>query len=404
MSPYSFMSHLQCSYCGKEYQPDTIIQVCDTCGFPLFVRYDLPSLKKSMDRSVLTDRPANFWRYHELLPVHHPENIVSLNEAMTPIVGLSETAASMNMENLYAKDEGVLPSGTFKARGASIGISKAKEMGVRAIGIPTNGNAGAAWSLYAARAGMDITVVMPKSAPITPQKECLIAGADLYVIDGTIADAGKTLPQLVKSKTWYDVSTLKEPYRLEGKKTMGFEIAEQFAWSIPDVIVYPTGGGAGVIGIYKALSELQELGWIERRMPRFVIVQASGCAPLVRAFENGDRASVEWQNPHTIAFGMRVPKAFGDFLILDVLRNTDGIAISVDDEQIHAERQNVVRKDGLHTSPEGAAGITGVRKLREQGWIRPDETVLVMNTGSGLKYTDQITASPKTFAFQGDLL
>lgn len=404
MSPYSFMSHLQCSYCGKEYQADTIIQVCDTCGFPLFVRYDLPSMKKSVDRSVLTDRPANFWRYHELLPVHHPENIVSLNEAMTPIVSLSETAASMNMENLYAKDEGVLPSGTFKARGASIGISKAKEMGVRAIGIPTNGNAGAAWSLYAARAGIDITVVMPKSAPITPQKECLIAGADLYVIDGTIADAGKTLPQLVKSKTWYDVSTLKEPYRLEGKKTMGFEIAEQFDWSIPDVIVYPTGGGAGVIGIYKALSELQELGWLERRMPRFVIVQASGCAPLVRAFENGDRTSVEWQDPHTIAFGMRVPKAFGDFLILDVLRNTDGIAISVDDEQIHAERQSVVRKDGLHTSPEGAAGIAGVRKLREQGWIRPDETVLVMNTGSGLKYTDQITAAPKTFAFQGDLL
>jgi threonine synthase len=398
------MSHLQCSYCGKEYQADTIIQVCDTCGFPLFVRYDLPSMKKSVDRSVLTDRPANFWRYHELLPVHHPENIVSLNEVMTPIVGLSETAASMNMENLYAKDEGVLPSGTFKARGASIGISKAKEMGVRALGIPTNGNAGAAWSLYAARAGIDITVVMPKSAPITPQKECLIAGADLYVIDGTIADAGKTLPQLVKSKTWYDVSTLKEPYRLEGKKTMGFEIAEQFDWSIPDVIVYPTGGGAGVIGIYKALSELQELGWLERRMPRFVIVQASGCAPLVRAFENGDRTSVEWQDPHTIAFGMRVPKAFGDFLILDVLRNTDGIAISVDDEQIHAERQSVVRKDGLHTSPEGAAGIAGVRKLREQGWIRPDETVLVMNTGSGLKYTDQITAAPKTFAFQGDLL
>ncbi len=399
MSPYSFISHLQCSFCGKEYNADGIIQVCESCGYPLFVRYDLASLKKTIDRDTLTNRPQNFWRYHELLPVHDPANIVSFNEPFTPIVSLSETGASMNMTQLYAKDEGVLPSGTFKARGASIGISKAKEMGVSAIGIPTNGNAGAAWALYAAKAGIDITVVMPNSAPITPQKECLIAGANLYVIEGTIGDAGKILPKIVNSDNWYDVSTLKEPYRLEGKKTMGFEIAEQFSWSVPDVIVYPTGGGAGVVGIYKALLELQELGWMEKRMPRFAIVQADGCAPLVEAYQKGERFSKEWQDPHTIAFGMRVPKALGDFLILDVLRETDGIAISVDDESIHAERKNVVRRDGLHASPEGAAGIAGVRKLRDQGWIRPDETVLVMNTGSGLKYTDQITETPRTYAF-----
>ena len=399
MSPFSFISHLECSYCGKEYRGDNSLQVCESCGYPLFVRYDLASLKKSVDRDVLSDRTPNFWRYHELLPVLYPDNIVSMNEPMTPIVTLSETAKSMGLDNLLAKDEGVLPSGTFKARGASIGISKAKEMGVRAIGIPTNGNAGAAWTLYAAKAGIDITVVMPNSAPATPQKECLIAGANLYVIDGTIADAGKILPQVIEADSWYDVSTLKEPYRLEGKKTMGFEIAEQLDWQVPDVIVYPTGGGAGVIGIYKAFMELQELGWLGKRMPRFVIVQASGCAPLVRAFEKGDRFSVEWQDPHTIAFGMRVPKALGDFLILDVLRQTDGTAVSVDDDEIRAERQNVVRKDGLHASPEGAAGVAGIRKLREQGWIRPDETVLVMNTGSGLKYTDQITAKPKTFSF-----
>lgn len=356
-------------------------------------------MKKSISRDALADRPQNFWRYHELLPVLHQENIVSMNEPFSPIIKLSESGSDMGITRLFAKDEGVLPSGTFKARGASIGVSKAKEIGVRAIGIPTNGNAGAAWALYAAKAGIPITVVMPNTAPVTPQKECLIAGANLYVIDGTIADAGKTLSHIIDADSWYDVSTLKEPYRLEGKKTMGFEIAEQLGWKVPDVIVYPTGGGAGVIGIYKAFQELQELGWLEKRMPRFVVVQASGCAPLVRAYDRGDLFSEEWQNPETIAFGMRVPKALGDYLILDVIKQTHGIAISVNDRAIQAERENVVRKDGLHASPEGAAGIAGVRKLRSQGWIRPDDTVLVMNTGSGLKYTDQITAKPKAFSY-----
>lgn len=394
MSSFSYLSHLECSKCGREYSSTTLIQVCENCHAPLFARYNLNALKNSVLKKSITERPANFWRYHELLPVHSPEHIVSFHEPMTPLVELEETAQSMGLSTLYAKDEGALPSGTFKARGASIGISKAKEMGVKAIALPTNGNAGAAWALYAARAGMDITVIMPNSAPLTPQKECLIAGAHLYVIDGTIGDAGRLLPSVVKADPWYEVSTLKEPYRLEGKKTMGFELAEQLGWKVPDVIVFPTGGGAGVIGIYKALQELQEVGWIEQKMPRFVVVQAAGCAPLVQAFNNEAQYSEEWCDPHTIAFGMRVPKALGDFLVLDVLRNTDGYAISVNDEEIHTERTQVVRKDGLHTSPEGAAAIAGVRKLRQMNWIRPHETVLTMNTGSGLKYTEQISEVP----------
>lgn len=356
----------------------------------MWVRYDLEGLAKAITKEELAARPQNLWRYHEWLPVMDPASIVSLHEAMTPLIPVPQSGADMEIADLLVKDEGVLPSGTFKARGASVGISKAKELGVEALAIPTNGNAGAAWALYAARAGIRATVVMPDSAPLAPRKECVIAGADLYVISGTIGDAGKIVARTCAKKGWYDVSTLKEPYRLEGKKTMGLEIAEQFGWSVPDVIVYPTGGGAGVIGIYKGLRELQEMGWIGPKLPRMAIVQAAGCAPLVRAFQGGDKVSREWENPHTIAFGMRVPKALGDFLILDVLRETGGAAITVTDREIAEERAATVARDGLHVCPEGAAALAGARKLRASGYIREGERVLVMNTGSGLKYVDQI--------------
>lgn len=394
MREFSYLSHLECSRCGRTYEANQRRQVCEDCQAPLLARYDLALLKQVLSRDEWDNRSAGFWRYHELLPVRDPANIVSMNEPMTPIISLDATAKSMGLSTLYAKDEGVLPSGSFKARGASVGISRAKELGVTALAIPTNGNAGSAWALYSARAGIEATVVMPNDAPKTPQKECLIAGARLFVVDGTIADAGKVVQQEVEERGVYDVSTLKEPYRLEGKKTMGFEIAQQFGWSVPDVIVYPTGGGAGVIGIYKALCELQELGFIGDKLPRMAIVQAEGCAPLVRAFDAAQPESYMWENPHTIAFGMRVPKALGDFMILDVLQKTNGIAITVMDEQIQQQRTDVAQKEGFHVCPEGAAGLAGVKKLKELGWIKAHETVLAMNTGSGLKYIDQIMGAP----------
>nr|NNM89364.1 threonine synthase [Bacilli bacterium] len=394
MIPYSFLTHLECSKCGKRYEADVIQQTCHHCHTPLLARYDLEAMKGVITKEEWEKRPQNFWRYHELLPLRDPSFKVSMNEPMSPIVTLPRTAETIGMKQLLAKDEGVLPSGSFKARGASIGISRAKELGVTKLGIPTNGNAGAAWALYSARAGIEATVIMPKDAPLAPQKECVVAGANVYLIDGTIGDAGNIIHQKAREEGLYDVSTLLEPYRLEGKKTMGFEIAEQFGWSVPDVIVYPTGGGAGVIGIYKALTELQALGFIGPKLPRIAIVQAVGCAPLVKAFEEGKEDSIAWENPQTVAFGMRVPKALGDYMILDVIRKTGGTAITVTDEEIKAQRMAVVEQDGFHVCPEGAAGIAGVKKLVASGWIQQDETVLAMNTGSGLKYIDQIVGVP----------
>ena len=392
MSGFSFLSHLRCSRCERLYDCSTLFQLCE-CGAPLLAQYDLAACRDVLTKQILATRPQTLWRYHELLPVNNPDSIVTLGEVMTPLIPLRERARAMDMTSLIIKDEGMLPSGTFKARGAAVGISKAKEFGVASIALPTNGNAGAAWALYAARAQMQATVVMPTSAPLTPRKECVIAGADLYVVDGTIADAGQIISRSTKANGWYDVSTLKEPYRLEGNKTIGFEIAEQFNWNPPDVIIYPTGGGEGVIGIYKAFRELQEMGWIEDRLPRMAIIQSAGCAPLVKAFEQGSKTSELWDDPHTVAFGMRVPKALGDFLILDILEQTNGIAISVTDEEIIQERMGTVMQEGLHVCPEGAAALAGARKLRASGWIDQQETVLVMNTGSGLKYVDQIISS-----------
>ncbi len=399
MEVFSCLSHLQCTRCNRTFAVDERIQTC-SCGAPLLARYDLQQASRHLTKAHLRERPCTLWRYHELLPVRDPHFVVSMNESMTPLIPLHATGRHMDVPHLILKDEGALPSGTFKARGASVGVSKAMELGESSLAITTNGNAGAAWSLYAARAGIHISVVMPIDAPVTSRKECALAGADLSVIHGTIADGGQLVQRLVAQSGGYDVSTLKEPYRLEGKKTMGFEIAEQFDWSAPDVIVYPTGGGAGVIGIYKAFRELQELGWIGSRLPRLVVVQAEGCAPLVRAFQKGEHTSTPWKNPETIAFGLRVPKALGDFLILDALYQTAGTAVSVGDGEIVRERGEVARRDGVHVCPEGAAALAGVRRLRQQGWIGDNETVLVMNTGSGLKYVDQLSADGREIDLQ----
>jgi len=358
----------------------------------LLANYDLDALKKRVTPDCLLGRKENLWRYHELLPIIEEKNIVSLGEGMTPLLPLPRLGTEMGIRHLYMKDEGALPSGTFKARGAAVGVSKAKELGVTELAMPTNGNAGAAWSLYAARAGIGASIVMPVGAPLINRKECAVAGAKLHLVEGTISDAGKIVEQAVKTHGWFDASTLKEPYRVEGKKTMGLEIAEQFGWNVPDVILYPTGGGVGLIGIYKALRELVALGWIPDRLPRLVAVQAKGCAPIVRAWEEKKRESAFWAHPSTVAFGIQVPKALGDFLVLEAVYETEGCAVAVEDAALLQEMQRVARTEGAFVCPEGAAAFSAARALRENGWIQDGETVVVLNTGCGLKYPETVRA------------
>lgn len=387
---YSYVKELRCPKCSHTYSVNDIHHLC-TCGSPLLVDYDLKTMKKMVKRDVVKDRPADLWRYHELLPVQDPAHKVTLGEGMTPLLPLYRLGQDMGLPRLLMKDEGLIPTGSFKARGAAVGVSKAKELGVRELAMPTNGNAGAAWSLYAARAGIKSTIVMPVDAPKITRNECAISGANLYLVNGLISDAGEIVGKAVDEHAFYNVSTLKEPYRIEGKKTMGLEIAEQLDWNLPDVILYPTGGGVGLIGIYKALSELKELGWISTdRMPRLVAVQAEGCAPIVQAWEKGEKESAFWENSETIAFGINVPKALGDFLVLDAIEKTSGCAVSVSDEDLLTEQKRVAELEGAFVCPEGAAAVTAARKLRKKGWIKEQEQVVVLNTGAGIKYPDTV--------------
>jgi threonine synthase len=310
---------------------------------------------------------------------------------MTPLLHLKKLGEQLGFSQLYLKDEGMNPGGTFKSRGAAVGVSRARELGITKLAMPTNGNAGAAWAIYCAKAGIEAYIVMPVDAPAITRNECAITGAKLYLVNGLISDAGKIVAAAVKKYGWMDASTLKEPYRIEGKKTMGLEIAEQFGWEVPDVILYPTGGGVGIIGIYKALLELRELGWIGDKLPRLVAVQAEGCAPIVRAWEQKKPASEFWNNASTIAFGITVPKALGDFLVLEALYATDGCAIAVTDKDILDNQVKLASQEGLFICPEGAATLTAARQLLQSGWIKPDEKVVLLNTGSGLKYPDTVT-------------
>ncbi len=389
--PYSYLSHLSCPKTGERYDADRIQQLSDV-GAPLLVAYDLDALRQVWKPSDLIGREASLWRYHELLPVLDPAHVVSLGEGFTPLFKTPRIGRDLGIDDLWLKDEGIIPTGSFKARGAAVGVSRAKELGVRALAMPTNGNAGAAWSLYAARAGIQATVVMPEDAPLITRNETAISGARLYLVNGLISDAGKQVAQAVAEGGLYDASTLKEPYRIEGKKTMGLELAEQFGWRLPDVILYPTGGGVGLIGIHKAFQELRELGWIpaDRPLPRLVAVQASGCAPIVRAWEKRAEASEFWQDSRTVAFGINVPKALGDFLVLRALYESEGYAIAVDDAELLAEQRKVAELEGAFICPEGAALYAAARKLREGGWIRPGERVVVLNTGAGIKYPDTV--------------
>ena len=393
--PYSFLSHLECSACSTRHDADVVQGLC-TCDAPLLARYDLESATSAVSTSKIAERSPDLWRYHELLPVRDPGSVVTFGEGMTPLLPLSRLGGSVGIPRLLMKDEGMLPTGTFKARGAASGISRAKEMGVTAIAMPTNGNAGAAWSAYAARAGMRACIVMPEEAPDITKSECVATGADLYLVKGLINDAGVIVADAVAHEGWFDASTLKEPYRIEGKKTMGFEIVEQLGWRVPDVIVYPTGGGVGLIGIYKALLELQALGWISERLPRLVAVQATGCAPIVRAFELGDRVAEPWQGASTVAFGINVPRALGAPLVLDALYATGGIAVAVDDEELLSDQQLLARLEGCFICPEGAAAVSAIRRLRGAGWLSANDEVVVLNTGAGLKYPDTVTVDVPT--------
>lgn len=389
-----YLTHLECPRCGQDRPADRPQNLCD-CGSPLLARYDLAAVARAVTPERFPLRPADLWRYRELLPVADPRHVTSLGEGWTPLLRAPAYGAEIGIPDLIVKDEGLTPTGSFKARGAAVGVSRARELGVERIAMPTNGNAGAAWATYAARAGLGATIVMPLDAPVICRRECVAAGADLRLVDGLISDAGRRVADLVAASggAVFDAGTLREPYRLEGKKTMGYEIVEQLGWQVPDVIIYPTGGGVGLIGIHKAVEELRELGWIEDRTPRLVAVQSTGCAPIVRAFAAGEERAQPWEDARTVAFGITVPAPLGDELILAALRSSAGTAVAVSDEEIVADLRDFAAREGLLLCPEGAACSTAARHLRAGGWIRAGERVVVLNTGTGLKYPHTVDVS-----------
>jgi threonine synthase len=396
VAPYSTLAHLDCSRDGTRYDADTV-QGTSTLGAPLLARYDLDQVRDTVTPAEIATRTPDLWRYHELLPVRDERHVVTLGEGMTPLLDLPRHGARLGVPALRMKDEGLVPTGAFKARGAAVGVSRAVELGVTGIAMPTNGNAGAAWACYAARAGIGALIAMPVDAPVITRRECVVAGAELYLVDGLIGDAGAIVADAVTRRPGFqDTSTLREPYRLEGKKTMGYEIAEQLGWRAPDVILYPTGGGVGIIAIHKALLEMRELGWISGPLPRLVAVQAAGCAPIVDAFAAGLDAGVAPADPRTVAFGITVPKALGDFLVLDAVRSTGGTALAVTDGELLAAQGALARDEGTWICPEGAACMAAVGRLRESGWLDGTEDVVVLNTGSGLIYPDTVPVDVPT--------
>ncbi len=382
----NFLTHLECGLCKETMEPNKVWKLCPKCSKPLLVRYDLQAAKKSIRPDIISQREPNMWRYRELLPVSNPANILTLGEGFTPLHHARRLGNELGFANLYIKDEGLNPTGSFKARGLSTAISRAKELGITSVSIPTAGNAGGAMSAYAALAGMEAHVFMPKDVPKPFINECRGLGASVTLIDGLITDCGKAAKKEVEKYNRFDISTLKEPYRIEGKKTMGYELAEQMNWTLPDVIIYPTGGGTGLVGMWKAFDEMEKLGWIDSKRPRMVSVQSEGCAPIVKAFKEGKEFADIWENAKTIADGLRVPDAVGDFLILRALSESNGTAVAVPDDEIMKAANLMGRTQGIFPAPEGAATLVGFKRLRQQGWIKDAETVVLFNTGSGHKY------------------
>lgn len=391
--PRSFVTHLRCSGCSERYSISDLQTVCPRCSRTLLVEYDLAAAQTSLSPEVIQRREGTLWRYRELLPVVDDAHIVSLGEGWTPLIRADRLGRTLGLERLLVKEEGYNPTGSFKARGLCLAVSRAKELGVREAAMPSAGNAGGALAAYAARAGISAHVFMPADTPSANIIEVEAYGASVRLVEGVISDAGKRMVEESRGKNWFDMSTMKEPYRLEGKKTMGYEIAEQMGWRLPDVIVYPTGGGTGLIGMWKAFSELETLGWITGRKPKMVSVQAAGCAPIVKAFKEGKNESEFWNGAETKASGLRVPKAFADALIMDAIYASGGCAVAVSDEELLADMKTIAAGEGLFFCPEGAATVSAARRLLADGFIKKDDVVVLFNTGSGYKYMDLFAAS-----------
>src|SRR5271169_4477900 len=381
----TFVTHLECSLTGECYPADTL-QTLSKAGRPLLVRYDLEGVRRVLSREMLDDRPQTLWRYRELLPVRRPENVVSLGEVVTPLIALPRIAARLGGGEILVKDEGRLPTGSFKARGLALAVSMAKELGIATMAMPTNGNAGAAMAAYCARAGIKAYVFCPDDTPAVNIREIAMQGAEVFLVDGLIDDCGKLVSEGEREVGWFNCSTLREPYRIEGKKTMGIELAEQLGWQLPDVIFYPTGGGTGIIGMWKAFAELEAIGWIGHKRPRMVVVQAEGCAPMVKAWQEGAEHAPRWENAHTFAAGIRVPQAVGDFLILRAVRESGGFAIAVSDDAISQALEDVAREEGFLMCPEGAATYAAYKQGLVEGRVTRSEQAVLFNCATGLKY------------------
>jgi threonine synthase len=386
MKTSSTLTHLECAYCGETYAPNQLMNLCPECSKPLLARYDLDRAAQTLTKEALANREASLWRYEEVLPVQAKRAMLRLGEGWTPLCHADRLGAEIGCVETYVKDEGLNATGSFKARGLSMAVSRAFELGAQELAIPSAGNAAGAMSAYAAAAGLPAHVFMPVDVPSLFQVECRELGASVTLVDGLITDCGVKVREGVEAYGWFDVSTLKEPYRVEGKKTMGYEVAEHFAWRLPDVIIYPTGGGTGLVGMWKAFDEMEQMGLIDSHRPRMVSVQSSGCAPMVRAFDEQAEFATPWEGAATVADGLRVPAAVGDFLILRALRESSGTALAVTDQEMLDYARVMGRHTGIFPAPEGAACLAAQVKLLEEGWIQPDERVVLFNTGSGLKY------------------
>jgi len=385
------VTHLECAACGLRHEARRLLNLCTECEKPLLVRYDLKQAAETLTKESLKERAPDLWRYREVLPVEHDENVINLGEGFTPLVRASRLGAQLGLSELYIKDEGQNPTQSFKARGMAAAVSMAKELGAKKLAVPSAGNAAGALAAYAARAGLEAHIFMPRDTPRANVVECEQTGAHVTLMDGLITDCGAEVGRRKEAEGWFDVSTLKEPYRIEGKKTMGYELAEQFDWELPDVIIYPTGGGTGLIGMWKAFDEMEAMGWIGPKRPRMVTVQASGCAPIVTAFKEGKRFADEFPNAHTTASGLRVPKAIGDFLIIDALRASGGTAIAVTDAELIAATKEIGAAEGIFCAPEGAACLPALKRLQTDGLVKSEERVVLFNTGSGVKYMESFS-------------
>ncbi|WP_406688445.1 threonine synthase [Saccharopolyspora sp. ID03-671] len=389
----SSLSHLECTACGRTFDADEPHRLCADCGKVLYPRYDLA--KVALRPSDLLAREPSMWRYREVLPIRDADHVVTLGEGFTPLLPAPRLSARLGLGDVRIKDEGQNPTGSFKARGMSAAVSRARELGAKAVAAPSAGNAGGALAAYAARAGLAAGVVMPEDCPRINQVEAVVSGADTWLVDGLIDDAGRLVRTTSEARGWFDVSTLKEPYRVEGKKTLGYELAEQLGWELPDVVIYPTGGGTGLVGMWKAFAEMTELGWIGEKRPRMVVVQAEGCAPIVRAHDQGERHAPRWEDATTDASGLRVPVAVGDYLILDAVRDSGGTAVSVSEDEMREATRELAASEGIYPAPEGAATLAALRRLRDTGAVTDTDRVVLFNTGAGQKYPDFVPVSPE---------